>query len=45
MRPLEDEKPIGGKGLKTITPRQMIVRLPILLAQLKASNNSEKLKN
>ena len=26
-------------------PKQMIVRLPILLAQLKTGNNSEKLKN
>ena len=28
-----------------MTPKQMITRLPILLAQLKAGNNSEKLKN
>ena len=34
-----------GQGLKLLTPKQMIVRLPILLAQLKAGNNSEKLKN
>ena len=26
-------------------PKQMIIRLPILLAQLKAGNNSQKLKN
>ena len=43
--PLEDEKPIGGKGLKIMTPKQMNGRLPILLAQLKAGNNSKKLKN
>ena len=28
-----------------ITPDQMLNRLPISLAQLKAGNNSEKLKN
>ena len=35
----------SGLGLKTITPDQMLSRLPITLAQLKAGNNSEKLKN
>ena len=35
----------AGKGLKILTPRQMLTRLPISLAQLKAGNNSEKLKN
>ena len=35
----------GGKDLKILTPNQMISRLPITLAQLKAGNNSEKLKN
>ena len=34
-----------GKGLKILTPNQMLSRLPISLAQLKAENNSEKLKN
>ena len=34
-----------GLGLKTLTPNQMLSRLPITLAQLKAGNNSEKLKN
>ena len=34
-----------GLGLKTLTPNQMLTRLPISLAQLKAGNNSEKLKN
>ena len=33
------------KGLKILTPKQMLSRLPISLAQLKAANNSEKLKN
>ena len=35
----------SGKGLKILTPNQMLSRLPISLAQLKAGNNSEKLKN
>ena len=34
-----------GHGLKILTPNQMLSRLPITLAQLKAGNNSEKLKN
>ena len=34
-----------GLGLKILTPNQMLSRLPISLAQLKAGNNSEKLKN
>ena len=34
-----------GSGLKILTPNQMLSRLPISLAQLKAGNNSEKLKN
>ena len=32
-------------GLKILTPDQMLSRLPITLAQLKAGNNSEKFKN
>ena len=34
-----------GKGFKVLTPNQMLSRLPITLAQLKAGNNPEKLKN
>ena len=34
-----------GKGLEILTPDQMLSRLPVTLAQLKAGNNSEKLKN
>ena len=34
-----------GQGLKILTPNQMLSRLQIALAQLKARNNSEKLKN
>ena len=33
-----------GVGLKILTPNQMLNRLPVSLAQLKAGNNSEKLK-
>ena len=32
-------------GLKILTPKQMLQRLPIALAQVKASNNSESLLN
>ena len=35
----------GRKGLKILTPKQMITRLTILLAELKAVNTSQKLKN
>ena len=34
-----------GKALKMLTPNQILSRLPITLALLKAENNSEKLKN
>ena len=29
-----------GKGLKILTPKQMLKRLPIALAQIKADNSS-----
>ena len=35
----EAEKRQQGQGLKILTPKQMINRLPVLLAQLKAGNN------
>ena len=34
-----------GTGLKILTPNQMLKRLPIALAQVKARNNSESLLN
>ena len=34
-----------GQGLKMLTSSQMLSRLPISLAQLKAGNDFEKLKN
>ena len=38
----EPEKRQKEQGLKILTPKQMITRLPILLAELKAGNNSQK---
>ena len=34
-----------GQWLKIVTPDQMLRRLPTFLAQLKAGNDSKKLKN
>ena len=34
-----------GKGLKRLTPKLMLQRLPIALEQVKAGNNSERLLN
>ena len=39
------KKTTTGKVLKIMTPSQLITRLPILLARVKADNNSQKLKN
>ena len=44
-RPTGEESASRGEGLKILTPNQVLGRLPISLAQLKAANNSEKLKN
>ena len=41
---IEEEKQIGT-GLKILTPKQMLQRLPVALAQVKAANNSESLLN
>ena len=38
-------KPKYGEGLKILTPQQILQRLPIALAQVKAGNNSESLLN
>ena len=35
----------SGKGLKILTPKHMLQRLPIALAQVKGGNNSENLLN
>ena len=42
---LEFNRQQQGQGLKILTPNQMLSRLAISLARLKAVNNSEKLKN
>ena len=34
-----------GKGLKILSPKQMLQRLPVSLAQIKAGNTSENLLN
>ena len=34
-----------GTGLKILTPKQMLQRLPIALAQIKSGNNSASLLN
>ena len=41
---LEFNRQQQGQGLKILTPNQMLSRLPILSAQLKAGNNSKNLK-
>ena len=40
-----NNKTQSGKGLKILTPNQMLTRLPISLVQLSAGSNSEKLEN
>ena len=40
-----DAKQQKGTGLKILTPKQMLQRLPIALAQIKTGNNSENLLN
>ena len=42
---LKSEESQEGEGLKILTPNQMIKRLPVALAQIKAGNNSEGLLN
>ena len=46
MQPLEndEEKVKEEKELKILTPNKLLRRLPMLLAQIKAGNNSYKLK-
>ena len=39
------EEPTTGTGLKILTSKQLLQRLPISLAQVKAGNNSENLLN
>ena len=44
-RAAEEQKEQEGTGLKILTPKQMLQRLPIALAQVKAGHNSESLLN
>ena len=45
MQPLEgDEEVKEGKGLRILTQNKLLTRLPILLTQIKAGDNSDKLK-
>ena len=41
----DEEELKEGKTFKIVTPKKLLTRLAILLAQLKAGNNSIKLKN
>ena len=42
---LDSDTSKSGEGLKILTNKQMLNRLPILVAQIEAGNNSIKLKN
>ena len=42
---LDFNKEQKGKGFKILTPKQMLQRIPIALAQIKAGNTSENLLN
>ena len=41
----QNETEQGGTGLKILTSKQMLQRLPIVLTQIKAGNNWENLLN
>ena len=40
-----ESEELSGSGLKILTNKQMLNPLPILLAQIRAGNNSNKLKS
>ena len=40
---LDFNKPQKGRGIKILTPKQMLQRLPISLARVKAGNTYENL--
>ena len=42
---IQNKMTLRKKGLKILTPKQMLQRLPIALAQVKAGNNSQSLLN
>ena len=41
----DEEEVKKGKGLKILTPNNLLTSFPTLLAQIKTGNNSNKLKN
>ena len=41
----DEEEVREGKGMQILTPNKLLTRLKMLLAQIKAGNNSYKLKN
>ena len=43
--PKSKQNKTEGKGLKILTHKQMLQRLPVALAQVKAGNTSENLLN
>ena len=45
LMPEELKQSKKGTGLKILTPKQILQRLPIALPQIKAGNNSESLLN
>ena len=45
IEPEGKHKTKHGKRLKTLTPKQMLSKLPIALGQLKSGNTSENLLN
>ena len=46
MPALEGDREVKEeKELNVLIPNKLLIRLPLLLAQIKAGNNSNKLKN
>ena len=46
LSPLEDHEEVKeAKGLEILTPNKLLARLSVLLAQVKAGNNSNQLRN
>ena len=45
VSPLEVDEVKEGKGLKVLTPKKLLNRLAIVLAQIKSGNNLYKLTN
>ena len=44
MPPLEGNEEVVKEGLNILSPNKLLTRSPILSAQIKAGNNSDKLK-